>query len=206
MAGVSVKIDISSARKKLRNVGAKLDRKALLQAIGFRHLKWIDDNFRQSGRLASMEGPGRAWPPLAESTKYSRRQSSDKPLLDTGALRRSFEIRIRGNEVSVGPFRGNSSGPDIGKLAEWHHEGTDPYVIKPKNKKALAFPHPRGSRIIKNHATTRYNGRTGFIVKEVHHPGLPARPLIPTKATAATLAKQVLDAYVAREIARASQP
>lgn len=46
------------------------------------------------------------------------------------------------------------------KQARWHQEGTSPYVIKPKDKKALAWPGGPGPR------------------GAVKHPGLPARPFI----------------------------
>ena len=42
--------------------------------------------------------------------------------------------------------------------AQYHHFGTQPYTISPKKAKALAFG--------------------GVVRKRVHHPGLPARPLL----------------------------
>ncbi|PJK10942.1 phage virion morphogenesis protein [Lysobacteraceae bacterium NML08-0793] len=58
-----------------------------------------------------------------------------------------------------------SSGDDWAELtatteyARWHQEGTQPYIIEPKEKKALNIPGV-GPR------------------KRVNHPGLPARPFM----------------------------
>lgn len=73
-----------------------------------------------------------------------------------------------------------SSGPNWmeltahAKQARWHQEGTDPYEIVPKNGKALAFGPPASRVGGKNH------GKVGpaYVVKKVHHPGLPARPFM----------------------------
>ncbi len=90
-------------------------------------------------------GPdGIAWVPLKDG-------SGRKPLLDTGRMR-----------DDIFP----TSGPDwveisaAARQARWHQKGTDPYTIRPKGKKALAWPGGPGPR------------------KVVHHPGLPARPFM----------------------------
>lgn len=90
-------------------------------------------------------GPdGIAWRPLKDG-------SGRKPLLKTGTMR-----------DNIFP----TSGPDWVEIsagarqARWQQEGTDPYTIRPKSKKALAWPGGPGPR------------------KVVHHPGLPARPFI----------------------------
>ncbi len=60
------------------------------------------------------------------------------------------------------------------KQAKWQQEGTKPYIIMPKNGKALAFGPPASRLFGKN------KGKVGpaYVVKKVHHPGLPARPFI----------------------------
>lgn len=86
---------------------------------------------------------GTPWAPL--------KRGGRAPLLDTGRMR---------DEIFP------SHGPDwveisaTARQARWHQEGTDPYVILPKGKKALAWPGGPGPR------------------KKVDHPGLPARPFI----------------------------
>jgi phage gpG-like protein len=56
------------------------------------------------------------------------------------------------------------SGSDPSKqYGKYHQYGTSPYVIRPKNKRFLAFPVGDGSTIF---------------TKRVNHPGLPARPFL----------------------------
>ncbi len=94
-------------------------------------------------RFADGVGPdGVPWVPLRDG-------SGRTPLNLTGRMR-----------DDIAP----DSGPDWveiqagAKQARWHQQGTVPYVILPKNRKALAF------------------GAT--VVRKVNHPGLPARPFI----------------------------
>lgn len=77
-----------------------------------------------------------------------------KPLVNKGLLRRSIRVTHFGDDsVTVGTDR---------VYAAFHQLGTrGPYEIRPKNKKALAWPG--GSQP----------------VKKVMHPGLPARPFFP---------------------------
>lgn len=78
---------------------------------------------------------GTPWVPLADN-------SGRTPLLDTGRMR---------DDISP------SSGPDWveiragAKQARWHQEGTDPYKIRPRNKKALAF----GGKVLGVHPCVR---------------------------------------------------
>jgi phage gpG-like protein len=61
-----------------------------------------------------------------------------------------------------------SSGPDFveiaatAKQARWHQEGTEPYVIEPREGVALKFAGPNGP----------------VFAKRVNHPGLAARPFM----------------------------
>ncbi|WP_296280563.1 phage virion morphogenesis protein [Pseudoxanthomonas sp.] len=97
------------------------------------------------GRFDTGTGPdGIAWVPLADG-------SGRTPLSDTRRMR---------DDISP------SSGADWVELsaharqARWHQEGTKPYTIKPKDKKALTWPGGPGPR------------------GKVNHPGLPARPFM----------------------------
>ena len=97
------------------------------------------------GRFDAGVGPdGVAWAPLKDG-------SGRTPLNLTGRMR---------DDISP------SSGADWveltahAKQARWHQEGTDPYEIRPKNGKALAWPGGPGPRA------------------KVNHPGLPARPFM----------------------------
>lgn len=73
------------------------------------------------------------------------------PLLDTGRMRDDIHPRSGSDFVEI---RASA------KQAKWHQFGTDPYIIRPKGKKALAWPGGPGPR------------------KVVHHPGIIARPFI----------------------------
>lgn len=76
------------------------------------------------------------------------------------------------------------SGPDWveiradAKQARWHQEGTDPYEIRPREKKALAWPGGPGPRGV------------------VHHPGLPARPFIGFSAEDAEATERLAVAWL----------
>lgn len=60
------------------------------------------------------------------------------------------------------------------KYARWHQEGTDPYVILPKNGKALAF----GGAVSIIAGPRKGQAGKGTVVSKVNHPGLPARPFL----------------------------
>ncbi|MDZ4347914.1 MAG: hypothetical protein U1E51_36365, partial [Candidatus Binatia bacterium] len=87
--------------------------------------------------------------------------------------------------VEVGTNLKTPSGLSLGKI---HEFGTGPYTIRVKRAKVLA-------------AQTRAGGWL-FFGKEVHHPGIPARPVLPTKAVAERLVQQTLDAMLARGLAQ----
>ncbi|MGB0955288.1 MAG: phage virion morphogenesis protein [Panacagrimonas sp.] len=87
---------------------------------------------------------GTRWAPLKDG-------SGRRPLLKTGTMR-----------DQIAPTSGAAFVEIVAsaKQARWHQEGTGPYVIRPKTKKALAWAGGPGPR------------------KKVNHPGLPARPFI----------------------------
>lgn len=116
-------------------------------------------------------GEGR-WRPLARSTIFGRRGGSE-PLQDTGRYRQSFVSDTDEQtfvEVGTNDFRGKI-----------HEFGTKPYVIRAKNALALAFHSSQGDIIFR---------------KSVNHPGVPARPVLPTKAVAERLVQEELDSYL----------
>lgn len=98
----------------------------------------------QARFAAGIAPDGVAWAPLKDG-------SGRTPLNLTGRMR---------DDISP------SSGADWveltahAKQARWHQEGTNPYVIRPKNGRALAWKNGPGPRA------------------KVHHPGLPARPFM----------------------------
>jgi putative SOS response-associated peptidase YedK len=65
----------------------------------------------------------------------------------------SFHYQVSSDTLVLG-FDGSRDG----KLAGYHHFGSDPYTIVPKDKKVLAF--------------------AGIVSRRVNHPGIPKRPLV----------------------------
>ncbi len=119
------------------------------------------------------EGAETAWHPMAANTR-AKRGGAAKLLRDRGRLAQSFVSALRGSDtVAVG-----TADP----RGRWHHEGTRPYTIRPKAAQVLRFMTVNG-------VTFR---------RIVHHPGLPARPLVPSERLAAALATSVIDAAVAK--------
>jgi len=101
--------------------------------------------------LAGKAPDGSDWAPLKESSKLEKRKGG--PLNKTFEMLQSFNYQVDNNALLFG-----FDGARNAQLAYWHHSGTDPYVIKPMNGKALKFGD--------------------HIVKKVNHPGLPARELL----------------------------
>lgn len=91
---------------------------------------------------AGIAPDGTPWEPLADD-------SGRTPLVDSGRMR---------DDISPNPGADFVEIRAGAKQARWHQEGTDPYKIRPRNKKALAF--------------------NGVVRGGVNHPGLPARPFI----------------------------
>jgi phage gpG-like protein len=123
------------------------------------------------GEIFAFEGQPR-WKPLSPCTVAS---GGKRTLQRTGKLRRSFGMRVEGDTVIVGSAL---------ELATLHHHGTRPYWIRPRSAKALRFMTQGGTKF--RHV--------------VRHPGLLARPLLPTKGEARDLAVEVVKAEVKRTV------
>lgn len=106
-------------------------------------------------RSEGLESP---WKPLSPNTIASRRGGNAKILRDTGRLAQSFTYNVMGNKVSVGTNL---------KIAEYHNFGTGPFQIRPNTGKMLKFRTASGM----------------VFARKVNHPGIPRRPLIPSKRT-----------------------
>ncbi len=74
----------------------------------------------------------------------------------------------RGPAMAVGIF-----GKDA-QRALWHHEGTPPHIIRPRNASVLAFYWDKAA----NFARSRVLGAGYVFFKLVHHPGTPANPFL----------------------------
>lgn len=167
--------DVLAARRMLRQVGADMAPSKLLAIVGSRHLRWVNENFRA-------EGLEHSWERLAMSTIESRRKGrgrgSARILRNTGRLAQSFTMQVRATSVEV--------GTNI-VYAKWHEKGTDPYTIRPKD--------PSGVLAWGGNPPTRF-------AKFVNHPGLPARPMLPSKRLAEQLATEALRNYAQAVVAQ----
>ena len=178
MAGVQFQVNLNQLaemRNLLQNYAQSLGNRAELHMrYGVQALNWVDRNFRAQGGLLAT-GP---WAKLRPNTVAARRRGSSLVLQDTGQLRQSFQMNFNNEEVVVG-----SGDPK----ALWHQAGTHPYVIRPKNAKTLAFIVAQGGNkapLNFSSTTTRKTFKKGTnlaFAKEVHHPGLPPRRMLPTE-------------------------
>jgi phage gpG-like protein len=136
----------------------------LLESIGAA-LEKVNNERHQAGKAPD----GTAWEPLKESSKLDKRKGG--PLNKTYEMLQSFNYQVDNNSVLLG-----FDGARNAQLAYWHHTGTDPYVIKPKNGKALKFGD--------------------HLVAKVNHPGLPARELVGYSESDQRLVDDVANDYL----------
>ena len=160
---------------KLKLLHGITERKPYLKLVHLRFLNWINENFEK-------HGAEKRWEVRSPNTIAAMLtgRGSHPPLRDTGRMAQSFTSGSR-----VEPSRDMVVIGSQDRKAQWHHFGTDPYIIRPKpdnERGLLTFVTVAGIRSL----------------KEVHHPGLPARPLLPSKNLSISLAKGVLEAYLAR--------
>lgn len=112
-----------------------------------------------------------------------RKRGGDQPLQDTGMYKQSFTKESdNATFVDVGTNFKTSSGAPLGKI---HEEGTGPYMIRIRTAKVLAAPIGSGAHGSGEHGPvglirSRRETRWFFFGKEVRHPGVPARPVLPT--------------------------
>lgn len=172
---------------KLRRIEAALGGvggrglRPLYKTWGIETVKWIQENYRSGGRGI---GKRPKWRRLTPMTIRSRRKKSRKPLLNTGHLMRQWNYRVKSWGVVVG------NPMDI---AEYHEKGTEPYTIKPVDRKVLWFgvtpAQRRRGQQLGGHAQHRIvskpykrwgkGGPPGVFAKIVNHPGLPKRRQLP---------------------------
>lgn len=196
------------------------NRVALMRQIGTRLDKWIDENF-------AAEGLEQKWRPLAASTVFARRAGSSKVLQDNGRLRASHTFVATPDKVVIGFPEGSK--------AEYHHWGSPAHTIKARAGKVLAFPFPPFSRMATYAERTSIRRRpkgspnigavsiaaakraglrmppgkgkvqSMLFTRSVHHPGLVARPLLPSLPLAETLVTEVMNDYVDDMVKKASK-
>jgi hypothetical protein len=91
-------------------------------------------------------------------------KSGTPNLTGKGSMLRGMSIKGRKNSSSI--YFGRSQQND---KAYWHQYGTDPYTIKPKNKKALRFATSQPNK------GTRKNPKGKWLSAGHEMPGLPQR-------------------------------
>lgn len=169
-------VDFRGLSQKIAMLTGSLNPKQFTRAVGLVFLRWIDQNFKS-------QGTEKKWAPLKPSTIAGRRKGKGsgtaQTLQDTGRLKQSFSIlKDDGSSVTVGTNL---------FYAKFHHVGTSPYEIRPKQSRVLRFMTPNGFRF----------------ARKVNHPGLPSRPLIPSDALAKEIAiaavNKIIDAKLKRQ-------
>jgi phage gpG-like protein len=197
MISFDISLNTEALQATLRHIQALAapERLAVLyDRLGVAGVRWVDTNFRQGGALVG------GWKPLRPLTVFGRRGGSSAPLQDTGRLRESFTYQVQPNGARVGTAYQVKGKP----IPLYHQEGTGPYDIVPRDKQALAFPAPPGggggtylrrrpkntkvagvtsARAVRAAGLRTPSGRGDIqsfaVVKKVHHPGLPPRPMLP---------------------------
>lgn len=164
-----IEVQVSLARALLNDLALRLRPNILLKLIGLRMTEFVTGQFetRSGGR----------WAPLAPSTLALRKRGGDAPLQDTGGYRQSF--------LGQPPKTDNATFVEIGSAdyrAEWHEFGTRPFTI-PATKKVKA-------------ALARSGEWIHFGKKEIHHPGIPARPVLPNKRVLEILVQSEIEGYL----------
>lgn len=155
MATIQIQVDSLGATGALSRLQEAVAPGTILLLVKARLLEYVDESFRTRGR-------GR-WSPLAPNTLLLRKRGGDMQLQDTGGYKLSFVSQSDERTfVEVGTNKKTASGAPLGKI---HEEGTGPYTIRVRNARVLAARTRAGAWLI--------------FGKEVNHPGVPARPVLP---------------------------
>ena len=151
---------------------------AVLKVIGLRMWEFVDESFKTRGRGG--------WRPLAASTLALRQHGGDMPLQDSGDYRGSFVTETDNQTYAeVGTNKKTAAGISLGLI---HEYGTRDFMI------------PKNGPSVKKHgliAKTRSGTWIPF-GREVHHPGIPARPALPTEKQAEDVLKPVVEGMLER--------
>ena len=146
----------------------------VLKVIGMRLAEFVDESFRTRGRGG--------WRPLAASTLALRLRGGDDPLQDTGRYKQSFISETDSTTyVEVGSNLKTESGISLPAI---HEHGTEPYPIYASAGKLLAAKTRAGTWMI--------------FGRKVNHPGIPARPVLPTEKEAEMVLKPVVEGMLER--------
>ena len=179
MTTITINVTGMAAAAKISRLAQAVGPKIILKVIGQRLLSYVDESFRTRGRGT--------WKPLSPLTLETRQHGGDVPLQDSGRYRQSYVQESDGaSYVEVGTSLKGANGAPLGPI---HEHGTGPYTIRVRNARVLA--------------ARRRTGGWLFFGKEVKHPGVPARPVLPNQHTAERLVGDVVEGMLG-EIANGS--
>lgn len=182
---VSIKVRYAQAVHDLAVLGEVLDSEKVLNAIGLRQMSWMSANVKGGGYPS-------AWQQMSENTLAAKPQRSSS---HNFASRYQSQL-LQGMTVEVQAGKSVEVGINA-PYVEFHHEGTQPYTIRPVKGQFLAFQVAGGNFATRLGIAKPIRGSTAMVfTKEVHHPGLPARPMLPSKMVAEQLAFGVIEAIV----------
>lgn len=188
---LDLEIDFKKAVETLEALAIALEPRRVLTAIANRQVRWIADNFRQ-------EGAEKKWVPLKPNTVVKRIGQSSAVLQDKGQLRQSF---VQGQPKSI-----DDTEVVIGssvRYALFHQDGTKPYTISPRSQKFLAFPVAVKVEPANKGKDKGQKFQDNWVYrKKVRHPGLPARPMLPSAELAAQLSVEQLESIIQFEMGR----
>ena len=175
--GIKITVDESrKARRKLKRLRRLINVHELLQAIGNRHVKWMDENLKRAGlefRHKAMAKSTIAVRPIRSSPHHFSSRFRSR-------LSQSMAVRVLGKRAVVASIND--------EFAEIHNKGTGPYTIRPRS----------GGGVL------RFRSAQGIVfAKKVQHPGIPKRLLLPTKRTAERLAQAVVEASLKAAVRKA---
>lgn len=166
---VTISLDSIIGQRKLEKLKAGIRPDIITSAIGGRLMSYVGESFDTRGRGE--------WAALSPLTLLLRQRGGDVPLQDIGKYKQSFvQETDNATYVEVGTNIKTDTGISLGKI---HEFGTGPYTIRVRRAKGLA-------------AKTR-SGQWLHFGKEVNHPGIPARPVLPTKEVGERLVREVVE-------------
>jgi len=173
MAGISVKTSgASTLEKASKFIADELEKGVEVhRRIGIKLVALIQKGFKEGG----LE---KKWKPLSRLTIFAR-GGGTTPLRKTGRLMKSFSFDASKNEVRVGSADFRAAIHEFGVKKIPKGGG----FLRPKKKKVLAFPHPDAP------------GGMAFATK-VKHPGIPARPMLPSQKLADKTAVEITEMFV----------
>lgn len=165
----TIRLDAVINRVDVDRLMTAVEPRVVLKLIGQQFIHFIGKSFETRGRGG--------WRPLAVSTLALRVRGGDVPLQDTGKYRQSFVTATDDSTyVEAGTSLKTATGVPLGKV---HESGTGPYTIQVKQARMLAAKTRAGTWMI--------------FGRKIEHPGIPARPVLPTLSQAEALLKPALE-------------